>query len=117
MKKVVLLLVGIVAISLTGLNAKNLPSVAAKLPASFKDAITHEIDYPSFAKENQVEGEVWMKVTVNDDSKLRIVDLSSTQPELGKYVEKELANLTIENSGVQSGQVYFLKVAFELTNK
>lgn len=117
MKKVVLLLVGVVVLSISGLNAKNLPAVAAKLPADLKEVITQQIDYPNFADENQIEGEVWMKVTVNEDSKLRIVDLSATQPQLGKHVENELANLTIKNSGVTAGQVYFLKVAFEIDNK
>lgn len=114
MKKLMLTLIGIVAISLTGLNAKSLPAVAAKLPAEFKEAIVSEIDYPNFAQQNLIEGEVWMKVMLQNDSKLRIVDLSSTQPELGEYVKNELSDVTLINSNVKPGQEYFLKINFEL---
>lgn len=116
MKKLVLVLAGVVVLSISGLNAKNLPAVAAKLPADFKEAITQQIDYPDFADENQIEGEVWMKVTLTKDSKLRIVDLSATQQDLGKHVQKELANLTIDNSSAEPDKIYFLKVAFEIEN-
>ncbi len=117
MKKPLFMIIGIIAISLSTVSAKNLPAVAAKLPSDLKEAITQEIDYPDFADESMTEGEVWMKVTVTKDDKVKIVDLSATQPELGEYVEQELSDLYIPNSGVQSGQLYFLKLEFDLINK
>ncbi len=114
MKKAVFMIIGIVAISLSTVSARSLPAVAAKLPSDLKEAITQEIDYPNFAEENMIEGEVWMRVTVTNDDKVKIVDLSATQPELGEYVEQELSDLYVGNSGVQSGQVYFLKLEFDL---
>ncbi len=117
MKKSVFMIIGIVAISLSTLSAKNLPAVAAKLPSNLKDAIAQEIDYPDFAQNNMTEGEVWMKVTVSNDDKVNIVDLSATQPELGEYVKQELSDLYVTNLGVHNGQIYFLKVKFDLIEK
>lgn len=111
------MIIGIVAISLSTLSAKNLPAVAAKLPSGLKEAIAQKIDYPNFAEENMTEGEVWMKVTVSNDDKVKIVDLSATQPELGEYVKQELSEVYVKNSGVQPGQIYYLKVDFYLIEK
>lgn len=87
---------------------------ANTLPTSFKEEITKNIDYPSFAQENMVEGEVWMKVTLNENSKVEIVDISSTNPELKEFVLAELNDVTIENTSIKAEDIYFMKVKFEL---
>ena len=116
MKKLVLVLVlvGAMLVGVSVVNAKNLPSVVAKLPADFKQEIVNQLDYPDFAKENLIEGEVWIKVTLTDNNKVRVVDLSATNPELGEYVKKELSNLYIEDKDISSGNIYYLKVNFDL---
>jgi len=114
MKKLVLVLVGAMLVGVSVVSAKNLPAVAAKLPAEFKQEIVDQLDYPNFAKENLIEGEVWMKVTLTEKSEVRVVDLSSTNPELGEYVKKELSNLYVEDADFPTGNVYYLKVNFDL---
>lgn len=115
MKKLVLLAV-VLALGFTSVNAKKLPAVAAKLPADFKKEVAHHIDYPSFAKNNMIEGWVMMKVTLDDNSKVRIVDLSSTNPELGKHVKSELSDLTVKDTNFKPGTIYYMKVRFDLTS-
>ncbi len=114
MKKATVLLVAIALGLTTAVSAKKLPSVAAKLPADFKQEITNHIDYPDFAQDNMIEGEVWMRVTLDENSKVRIVDLSATNPELGSYVREELTDLTIKNTSFQAGNIYYMKVKFDL---
>ena len=114
MRKAIVLMVAVTIGLTTAVSAKNLPAAAAKLPTEFKQEITKHIDYPNFAKENSVEGEVWMKVTLDENSTVRIVDLSATNPELGEHVKAELADLKIKNTNVQAGNVYFMKVKFDL---
>jgi hypothetical protein len=116
MKKLVVILVAITLGLTTAVSAKKLPAAAAKLPVDFKKEIASHLSYPSFAKENMVEGEVWMKVTLDENSAVKIVDLSATNPELGSYVKNELSDLTIVGTSFQAGNVYFMKVKFELTN-
>lgn len=114
MKKVIVLMVAVTLGLTTAVSAKKLPSAAAKLPADFKQEITNNIDYPDFAKNNRVEGEVWMKVTLDENSMVKIVDLSATNPKLGEHVKKELSNLSIENTTFETGNIYFVKVKFDI---
>lgn len=116
MRKVVVLLVAVTLGLTTAVSAKKLPTVAAKLPADFKAEVAKQIEYPDFAKDNNIEGEVWMKVTLDENSVVRIVDLSATNQDLGKHVRKELANKKIEDTSFKSGDVYFMKVKFDLVN-
>lgn len=117
MKRTLVILTAIALAFSTTLSAKNPPSVAAKLPADFKTEVSKNIDYPDFARQNLVEGEVMMKVTLDENSKVRIVDLSATNQELGDHVKKELDNLTIKNTSFQQGEVYYMKVKFDLLKK
>lgn len=116
MKKLVFLITGLLIASATTLSAKKLPTVAAKLPANFKQEIIKKIDYPDFARHNMIEGEVWMKVTVDENQQVKLVDVSSTNAELGEHVKKQLANAKVENAKL-NGQVYYLKVKFDLIKK
>ncbi|MBI9069292.1 MAG: hypothetical protein JEZ09_18490 [Salinivirgaceae bacterium] len=116
MKKLVVLMVAITLGLTTAVSAKMLPTTAAKLPADFKQEISKHLDYPKDAQDNYVEGEVWMKITLDENSKVRIVDLSATSPILGTYVKEELSELTIKNTSFPIGNVYFMKVKFELIN-
>jgi len=114
MKKLTVLMVVIALGLTTAVSAKKLPAVAAKLPSDFKQEIAKHLDYPKSAVNDRIEGEVWMKITLNENSIVRIVDLSATNPELGEYVKSELTNLKIENTSFQAGNVYFMKVKFDL---
>jgi len=116
MKKLVVLVVVLTLGLTTAVSAKKLPVEAAKLPADFKQAIADHLTYPKFAKNNMLEGEVWLKVTLDENSTVKIVELSATNPDLGEYVQNELADLTIEKSSFKAGNIYFLKVKFDMTN-
>ena len=114
MKKLVLVLAGAMMIGVSTLSAKELPAIAEKLPVNLKKEIIDHINYPAFAKNNLIEGEVWIKVSVNENSEMKVVDLSATHPVLGEHVKNELASFSIDNSECKVGQVYFLKVKFDL---
>ena len=114
------LLVVVFALSLglaTTVNAKMLPTVALKVPTNVMEAITDQLEYPKELTENFTEGYVAMKISMDENSNLQIVDLSATNPDLGVYVKEELTSLKIDKPGMKVGQVYFLKVKFDLVNK
>lgn len=116
MKKIILSLVAIGLLCSGTMYAKKLPSVAVKLPSELKQAITDQLQYPDYAKDNYIEGVVWMKICVTDASTIKIVDISASNQELGKYVKKELSSLYIEKPGCKQNQVFYLKVKFDLLN-
>lgn len=88
--------------------------VASKLPAGLKQAIIDELSYPTHAQRHNLEGQVYMRLCMCDESTVKIVGLSATNPYLGEYVKKELVDLYVENPGCESGQVFLLKVNFDL---
>ncbi len=90
--------------------------VAAKVPLGLKQAVVDELIYPEYAKRRDLEGQVYMRLCVCDENTVKIVGLSATNPYLGKYVKKELADLYVKEPGCQPGQVFMLKVNFDLLN-
>jgi len=114
MKKLVVLLVAITLGLTTAVSARGLHYVDQKLPVEFKKAISKHLHYPEFAQMNKIEGEVWMQVTIDENCKVQIIDLSATNPELGNYVIEELSDLCVKNSKILAGDVYMLKVKFDI---
>ncbi len=98
-------------------NAKSLPNVAEKVPANLKQEIADNLKYPQFAQENQIEGDVWLKLAVTEDSQLKIVELSATNQELGNYVKQELADMMTTGTNQSFKNLYYLKVKFDLISK
>lgn len=116
MKKALIILV-VLALGLPTISmATNPPPVAAKLPVDFKQEIAKHIDYPSFARDNAIEGVVTMRLTLDDSLMVKIVELDASNPELGKYVKQELSDLTIRNTSFQPGNIYYMKVRFNLVS-
>ncbi|MGE4289808.1 MAG: hypothetical protein AB7E36_14075 [Salinivirgaceae bacterium] len=116
MKKLVLLMAGLMILATSSVSAKRLPTAAAKLPEAFKHKIEKSIDYPKEAVENGLEGDVWLKVCVNEESRVKIIDLSATSPELGEHVKKELGSLYVNNPGCMAGETFYVKIRFTVTN-
>lgn len=88
--------------------------IAAKLPEGLKKAVTDKLVYPSYAQRRNLEGQVYMRLCVCNESTVKIVGLNATNPYLGAYVQKELAELYVEDPGCAPGQVYLLKIDFDL---
>lgn len=117
MKKLSIILTLLLFVGVTVMQAKKLPTVATKLPNHLKEVISDQLNYPDEAEDNYIEGEVWMKICVTEASVIRVVDISSTNQELGTYVKKELSSLYVEKPGCKAGQVFYLKVKFDLIEK
>lgn len=101
-------------LSISTVFAKETPPIAIKVPSHLKEVVIDQIDYPKFAKNDLIEGVVWMRICVNESSILKIVDLSSTNPELGEYVKSKLTSVHVEKPECKTNQIYYLKVKFDL---
>lgn len=88
--------------------------VASKLPVNLKIAIIDKLSYPTYAQDLNLEGQVYMRLCVCDENTVKIVGLSATNAYLGEYVKHELSDLYVKNPGCESGQVFLLKVNFDL---
>ncbi len=94
--------------------AKTPPSVAEKVPAMLKHNIIKAMDYPQVAKDANLEGEVWLKLCVSEDAKLRILEISSSSPALGDYVKAKLSDISVPKNGCKADKPYYLKVRFDI---
>lgn len=91
-------------------------TIASKVPMGLKKAVTDNLIYPKHAQYKNVEGQVYMRLTVDHDNNVKIVELNATNPYLGKYVTKQLASTNVKNPGCKPGQVYMMKVNFDIIN-
>lgn len=131
MKTLSILLVVFAMFAFTNVQAEELPKVeksmtldtstefqtikvASKLPVGLKQAVVDKLIYPSYAQKNNLEGQVYMRLCVCDENTVKIVGLSATNPYLGKYVKRELLDLYVKDPGCAPGQVFLLKVDFDL---
>jgi len=108
------LVAALMIIGATSLQAKNVPEKAAILPAEIKEAVTCDLNYPRNAQNNLIEGEVWLKLCVDETSTLKLIDLSATNPELGEYVRKHITSIKVDHPQCKQGQLFYLKVKFDL---
>lgn len=106
MKNVVVLVIAVV-FGFGAMAAENTNSV-------LKQEIAKGIEYPKFAKDNLLEGTVWLQVSVNEESKIEVVYWSATNVELGQYVKKQLKDITVSNASIEKGKMHNMKFKFEL---
>ena len=114
MKKLLLVLAGTMLVGMSVVNAKKLPTVAEKLPSDVKMEIVKQLDYPNFAEDMALEGDVWIKVGLTNNSEVKIIDLSATNRELGEYVREKLNNLSVDSKNFSVTDTYYLKVKFDI---
>jgi hypothetical protein len=112
MKNLILVAVALV-LGVSTLSAKTNSDV---LVEDFKSEVSKHIAYPEFAIETMTEGEVWMKITLDEKSEIKIVEISSTNADLKAHVESQLEDITLENTNFEIGKEYMMKVTFDLLN-
>ncbi|MBT3303543.1 MAG: hypothetical protein HOD63_11220 [Bacteroidetes bacterium] len=82
--------------------------------SSVKQAIKLEIDYPEFAIENKIEGEVLVSFEVNKDGKIDVLRTNSVYKELEGYVIEKMKSITVHADDAEIGKVYNMKISFKL---
>ncbi len=88
--------------------------VAAKVPLEIKKAIVDQLVYPKHAIQKSLEGQVYLRLCVCSQDCIKLLGLSATNPYLGEYVKKELSNLKVDSPSCKPGQVFLLKIDFDL---
>lgn len=90
--------------------------VATEVPQGIKDVITQKLIYPRYAKDVNIEGQVYIRLTIDNNNRLQIVGMNATTPYLGEYVSEQLDSTFVKNPGCEPGQVYMMKINFDLSN-
>jgi hypothetical protein len=106
------------AIVLLAIVTLGLASVlsAKTVSEEIKTEVNKHMVYPTIAQEQMIEGEVWIKVAMDENKTVRIVEISSTNAALREIVKKQVAHISIENTGLKEGDVYIMKYKYDLLN-
>ena len=92
-------------------------TIATKVPSGLKKAVTNQLLYPTDAQHKNIEGIVYMRLTIDENNNIKIIGLNATTPLLGKYVKEQLASTYVKKPGCEAGQVYRMKINFDLINE
>ncbi len=86
--------------------------IAAKVPSGLKNAVLLQLT--ENAKDHQLEGQVYMRLCVDNKNNVKIIGMNATSPSLKKYVEHQLSSTNVPHPGCEPGQVYMMKVNFNI---
>ncbi|OIP04385.1 MAG: hypothetical protein AUJ97_02765 [Bacteroidetes bacterium CG2_30_32_10] len=76
------------------------------------NVIQRKLQYPAFAKDKQMEGDVYVNIAVDNKGKFKVNYISSPNKELSAYVLQELENMVIKD--FKSYQTFDMKIVFKV---
>jgi outer membrane biosynthesis protein TonB len=77
-----------------------------------KTTISNSLIYPSFAKEDNIEGDVWVKVQIDENGKLKVVQSNAMDDVLENYTRNKIESLKVDEPGKPAA--LYLQVTFRL---
>jgi len=93
----------------------NQPVPASKAVASsIANYIEDEMDYPEFAIKEKFEGDVVIKVVIDEDGTFEVTDANSHDKDMINYVVREVEKLDSDKFDKYSGQSVLVKLKFDL---
>ncbi len=93
----------------------NEPVPASKFVASsVADYIENEIEYPEFAIRDKYEGDVVIKVVIEEDGTFDVVHANAQNADMKKYVIELVESLDNDKFDQYAGQSILVKVSFDL---
>lgn len=81
---------------------------------SMADQISRLVDYPTFAREKNLEGIVRLSYFINGKNQLEVLEMECANAELKAYVYQQIHGKTVAVPGNQPGTVKYLKLNFQL---
>ena len=91
------------------------PVPASKYVAStVADFIEEEMEYPEFAIANKYEGDVVVKVVIEDDGTFNVVQANAHNEDMKNHVIEMIEDLDSDTFDQYAGQSVLIKVSFDL---
>ena len=76
--------------------------------------IVNHIAYPDFAIENEIEAEIRVSFTINEDGQVKVLQSNCVNKELHEYFLEKLNGLVISSEIAEQSKVYYLKYTYKL---
>ncbi|MBT3300843.1 MAG: hypothetical protein HOD63_17590 [Bacteroidetes bacterium] len=114
MKSLILVLSVIFMLS-GSVSANKINDPEAKMLSKTKviKKVKQNVDYPQFAIEQDIRGDVYVSFTLNNDGSINIAEIHSTQVLLKEYVSDELEKITLKKDFVYPDESYIIKFKFD----
>jgi hypothetical protein len=111
-----ILISALIAFTFTiGTLMANEPMMAPKaISSSVAELINEEISYPEFAINEKFQGDVVIKVVIEEDGTFEVTDANSHNNDMINYVIREVENLDTDNFEKYAGQAVLVKLTFDL---
>jgi len=106
--KTKIFLLGVVVFLMSTLSV-----VASRPPVNKSDDFLKEIDYPTFAKENKIEGVVLVSLFINKTGNISVDLANASNDDLKEYVVKKLKNIVVKDDEMKEKNMNF-KFVFKL---
>ena len=81
---------------------------------SLADQISRLVEYPSFAREKNLEGIVRLSYFINDKNQLEVLEIECPDAELKEYVYQQIQGKTVAAPGNNPGTIKYMKLNFQL---
>lgn len=93
----------------------NQPVPASRaVAASVADYIENEMEYPEFAVKEKFQGDVVIKVIIDEDGIFEVTDANSYHNKMINYVIREVEKLDSDEFDKFAGQTILVKLTFDL---
>lgn len=79
-----------------------------------KQILNEQIKYPKDAQENLMSGFAVVALTVNEDGKIKVEDISASSPYFKEYVESKLQELVLNDAYKYEGETIYFRFDFKL---
>jgi hypothetical protein len=81
---------------------------------SLSDQINRLVEYPTFARENNLEGIVRLSYIINENNQIQIQEIQCPNTELRNYVYQQINEKTVAAPGNNPGTLKYMKLSFKL---
>ena len=79
-----------------------------------KQIISKNVSYPSYAKENLLEGFAVVAFKIDKDGKVHVEQVSASAPCFKEYVETKLNKMQLPDASKYDGQTIYYRFTFKL---
>lgn len=80
---------------------------------SFKETIISKIKYPEFARDQKLEADVYVSLTVADNGEIHVNQTNSINYDLMEYVKTELAKIKVNLDNEVIGKTFYYRITFK----
>ncbi|NLJ06065.1 MAG: TonB family protein [Sphingobacteriales bacterium] len=94
--------------------AKENPGNETNTNAKATQILTKQIEYPAFAKEQKIQGDVYVSFTVNKDGRIENIQANANNEVLKNYVISKLSTSNVAELNNEAGQTIYVKFSFRL---